>query len=202
MRARLNRLRLRVPRGGDVGRRVAERLAGFVGKLLVLRAHLADGVMPAVVPVDAGLAVNHGPSAVARSRRLASVAVGLEGGVEIASVALAQFPLAHEAGPIGGSNALSGFELNTRDIRGGNPLLAAIFENDCVRHLEFNARHIGHVEVLPVPVLKDEHDRFLIAGSSSAGLRETAGRGKHKYNEYPSWFHSFAHSFSPLEPRA
>src|SRR5580704_3055592 len=60
----LNRLGLRVPGGGNVRWRIVERLAGFVGKLLILPVHFPDGVMPAVVPTDASLASNHRPLAV------------------------------------------------------------------------------------------------------------------------------------------
>src|SRR3981081_1308684 len=51
----LNGLRFCISRGGYIGRSIAERFDGFVGKLLVLCANLADGVMPAVVPTDARL---------------------------------------------------------------------------------------------------------------------------------------------------
>src|ERR1700704_797586 len=91
---RLNGLGFCIPGGGHIGRSIGERFAGLIGKFLVLRANLPNGVMPAVVPTDARLAINHGPSAVARSNRLFGLAVRFQRDIEIESIALAHLPLA------------------------------------------------------------------------------------------------------------
>src|ERR1700687_4555282 len=97
----LNGLGLCIPGGGHIGRSIDQRFAGFIGKLLVLRANLPNGVMPAVVPTDARLPINYGPGAVARANRLPGLAVGFERDVEIASVALTHLPLAPKVVPAG-----------------------------------------------------------------------------------------------------
>src|ERR1700738_3651071 len=88
----LNGLGFCIPGGGHIGRSIGERFAGLIGKLLVLRANLPNGVMPTVVPTDARLPINHGPSAVARANRLFGLAVRFQRDVEIEYVALAHLP--------------------------------------------------------------------------------------------------------------
>jgi hypothetical protein len=50
-----------------VGGFVVERFAGLVGELFVLRSDFSDGIVPAIVPGDAGLAVDERPCAVSRT---------------------------------------------------------------------------------------------------------------------------------------
>src|SRR5580700_4430865 len=100
--ARLNWPGLRIPGGRDVGRRIVERFAGFIGQFFVLRANFPYDVMPAVVPADASLSINQNPRAVALAVRLLGLAVGSECDIEIAAFsAHAHFPLAHEVVPAG-----------------------------------------------------------------------------------------------------
>src|SRR6202795_162910 len=127
---RLDGLGLCIPGGGHIGRAIGERFAGLIGKLLVLRANLPNGVMPAVVPTDARLPINHGPSAVARANRLFGLAVRFQRDIEIESIALAHLPLAYEVGAAGQRRTRSGFEFDARDVRGWNVLLASFFEKD------------------------------------------------------------------------
>ena len=64
----------------------------------MLRADFADGIVPAVVPVNAGLAVDEGPGAVGGAARFPGITVGFQGDVEIVSAAVADFPFTDEVG--------------------------------------------------------------------------------------------------------
>src|SRR6202166_4573003 len=125
--AGLDRFRLRVSCSGDVGGRVVKGLAGFVGKLLMLGSDLADRVVPAVVPTDASLSIDQGPSSMRRAKRLLGFSVGVEGNEERASIALADFPLPDKVTSTG--HHFTGCripELDTSDVGGCKLLLATV----------------------------------------------------------------------------
>src|ERR1700682_5046000 len=198
---RLDGLGLCIPGSGHIGRAIGERFAGLIGKLLVLRANLPNGVMPAVVPTDARLPINHGPSAMARANRLSGLTVRFQRDIEIESIALAHFPLAQEVVPAGQRWIRGGFEFNARDVRGWNVLLASVFENDQHRSLEFDARDVRNEKTLPVSVFEDDHDRSTVVGGFSASFREGAGCSKGKYCQKTNCCDRTAHGLSPHESR-
>ena len=96
---KLNRSGLRVFGWGYVRWRVTKGLAGFKGEFFVSAANFANHVVPAVVPTDAGVAIDQGPGAMACAKSLPGLTVGIERDIEIAAIAIAHLPLAHKVVP-------------------------------------------------------------------------------------------------------
>src|SRR5580700_5070784 len=89
-------LGLKFPGIGNVVRFVGERGAGCEGEFFVGFANLADDVMPAVVPADAGFVADHGPNAMTGAEGPAGLAVGFELDEESSATPVANFPFAEE----------------------------------------------------------------------------------------------------------
>src|SRR5258708_36184158 len=91
-RQRLYRSWLCFPGGGNVGGGIFECSARFISPLLVCRSHFANGIMPAIIPTDAGFSVHHGPRSMWRANRLSGFAVTFEGDIESCANSLAHLP--------------------------------------------------------------------------------------------------------------
>jgi hypothetical protein len=114
---------------GNVLGYVGKRGVGGIGQFFGGAARFADGVMPAVVPVDAGFVALDGPDAAACPEGL--LASPLDSSV-IRKVPQLPSPTSHFTeeifrGEIGVGRA---HILNTRDVGHGAGLLVAVFEGD------------------------------------------------------------------------
>src|SRR5579863_2643184 len=145
----------------DVGGRIVEGSAWFVGDLLVLGANLADGIVPTVVPRDVSFAIYPGPGAVFFSESFLGVSVGLESDEEVRAVALPNFPFTEvviAAGHIRGDAGFS--ELDAID--GGDFLFVAVFVDDLRGSVHVDAGDLRRREALAVTVFVDDDDRAVI----------------------------------------
>src|ERR1700722_15982025 len=194
--ALLNRFGLRISGGCYVGRRIVERPAGLERNFFVLRPDSSNGIVPAVIPTDAGFAIHHGPGTVAGANGFAGLAIFFESDIEIASVvSFAHFPLADEVGAAGKGRAGRALELNASFVGRRDGKLVSILENDDDGVFEFDVGDVCHVEILPVPVRIDDYDRFRAAGG-----RPTTGRGKNENCRNTNCPDDFVHGLSSCVP--
>src|SRR5258708_12709245 len=98
-RQRLYRSWLCFPGGGNVGGGIFECSARFISPLLVCRSHFANGIMPAIIPTDAGFAVHYRPAAMRPPERLPGFPVPFESDTELPAISFATLPLAHNMLP-------------------------------------------------------------------------------------------------------
>src|SRR5207248_1229037 len=132
----------------------------------------ADGVVPAIVPVDVGFTADHCPDAVGRAEGLARLAVGYECDQEGPSQAAAHthLPLAGEVVPPGSGDAAGG-------------------------RLEVNPSNVRQPETLLVSVFEDDGDRILIALRRGPGCDR--GSTKHEHPQNAGAFSQIAHHSTP-----
>jgi len=71
-------------------------VAGGIGQFFMGFAYFAEGVVPAVVPVDAGFVALNGPDAMACAQSSAGLADGFERDPEGVAAAVANLPLAEK----------------------------------------------------------------------------------------------------------
>ena len=129
----------------------------------MLASHLPDRVVPAIVPTDPSLAIDDGPSSVGGAERLSRFSICVKSDEELASVAIADFPLASKVTTSRRHGAEPRIlEFNAEDFTAGELLLMAILINDHRRSLKVDARDLGHRQALPVPVFEYDHQRIAI----------------------------------------
>lgn len=174
---RLDRFRRRVAGFRYIRGRVVEGPAGFVGALFVSGTGLTDGVVPAVVPTDAGLPIDQSPCAVRRTNGLSGRAVRFKRNEELAhSVAFADFPFADEvrASRKHGLQARF-FELDSVDC--STDLLAVpVFVNNARGIFKVDTRDFSGCQGLTMSVFVNDHDGTMIVGG--VGFRGGHGEGK------------------------
>src|ERR1700733_4328499 len=162
----LDRFGLRVSGGRYIRGLIVKRLPGLIRQLFMRRAHLADYVVPAVIPGNPGLSIHQRPGSMGCPKRLPGTAVGIQRNKERVSIGtLTHFPLADKIGAPRRHSAESGtLELDARNVGSCNFFLMAIFKNNGGRSLEVDALDFGHGEPLPVPVLEYQDHGAVVIG--------------------------------------
>src|ERR1039457_6546617 len=82
--------------GGNIVRRVGKGLIRSKGALLIAGTDLADGILGAIIPGDARLAVYVDPLAMHVAERALRIAILVERNEEVVSTAITHFPFPQE----------------------------------------------------------------------------------------------------------
>src|SRR3954469_666883 len=137
----------------------------LVSTLLVFGADLANCIVPAVIPVNARLAIDYGPCPVTRAESLARFAVRLKRNKEMSSAegANTNFPFTNKTISTEWQVFRRGGKLNARDLR--HVLLMPIFEDHHRPGLEFDTRDFIEGDILLVTIIEGDGERDWFSGS-------------------------------------